>query len=208
MSKLMYIQIIIAAFIFTSCIPEDDNGEPDPDEVVTFADAGLEQCVRDELDKETEDIQYKDLGRILFFNCSGYEIESLEGIENIKNLREAQLGNNKIKDVTPLGKCTKLVELELDNNQIEDASPLSSLVNLTRLNMQGNEVNNLSFIPDLIALESLYVNNNPIASIPRFEKQIGLKELSLGQCGLSNIKNVEQFTELKGSCKKVVGKLS
>jgi Leucine-rich repeat (LRR) protein len=109
MKQILYLMILIlTTVLINSCSPEDENGEPDPDEVVTFADYKLKQCVRDELRTEETDLLYKDVSRIMFLDCTGYGIKSLDGIENLPILKGAELGNNKIKDVTPLGKCVKL----------------------------------------------------------------------------------------------------
>ncbi|HRQ71345.1 MAG TPA: hypothetical protein PLW78_13700, partial [bacterium] len=126
---------------------DTDNGEKtdDPEEIVVFPDPGLEKCVRDEIHQDSGDLLYKDVSMQLFLDCVGKGVENLDGIEKMVSLKYVELGNNKIKDVTPLGKCVNLRDLELDNNEIEDASPLKDLVNLTRLNISNNSISDISY---------------------------------------------------------------
>ena len=191
MKQIPYLMILILSTVFiNSCVPEDDDGEPDPDDVVTFVDYKLEQCVRDRIQKPEGEIYYEDVSGLPWLLCTGYGIEKLDGIENLKNLRETEFGNNNIKDVTPLGKCVKLEELNLSKNEIEDASPLGSLVNLEKLIIQGNNINNLEFINNMIILKTFYIDNNPVDIIPRFRNTLELTEISFGKCNLENINNM------------------
>ncbi len=200
MKKLFLLLILLFGMI--SCIPEDVNevnGEDtkDPDEIVVFPDPGLEQCVRDELQKKDGYLTHGDLRRIGSMNCSGRSISDLSGIENIPNLWKVFLSGNKIKDVTPLGKCVKLRELEISHNEIEDATPLENLVNLEKLIIQGNQITNIEFIRNMTVIERLYVDNNPIKLIPKFEKQLQLKSISFGQCKLQDVVNIGQFSQVE-----------
>ncbi len=50
MKQIRYLMtLILTIVLINSCVPGDDDGEPDPDDVVTFADYNLERCVRDEM---------------------------------------------------------------------------------------------------------------------------------------------------------------
>ncbi|HNW16739.1 MAG TPA: leucine-rich repeat domain-containing protein, partial [bacterium] len=99
---------------------DTDNGEKtdDPEEIVVFPDPGLEKCVRDEIHQDSGDLLYKDVSMQLFLDCVGKGVENLDGIEKMVSLKYVELGNNKIKDLTPLSKCLNLRELDLYNNEI------------------------------------------------------------------------------------------
>ena len=53
-------------------------------------------------------------------------------------LRELDLDDNDISDITPLSGLTKLKEVDLDGNNISDASPLVGLTSLTYVNLEDN----------------------------------------------------------------------
>ncbi len=197
MKQILYLMILIlCTVLINSCVPEDENGEPDPDEVVTFADYNLERCVRDELRTEEIDLLYKDVSRIMFLDCTGYGIKSLDGIENITNLREAELGNNKIKDVTPLGKCVNLRELNLSKNEIEDASPLGSLVNLTSLNIVSNSISDISYVSNLSELIKFHTSDNPLSNILPVKNLTNLTGLDFYKNEIESISDIEGLLNL------------
>jgi internalin A len=198
MKQILYLMILIlTTVLINSCSPEDENGEPDPDDVVTFADYNLERCVRDELRTEETDLLYKDVSRIMFLDCTGYGIESLSGMENLPILKGAELGNNKIKDVTPLGKCVKLRDLELDNNEIKDASPLKDLVNLTRLNIYDNSISDISYVKDMVNLNSLYTGGNPISDISPIANLTNLVSFSCADSKISELPELSNLQKLE-----------
>ncbi len=198
MKKILVLLMICGMFLVGSCSPEDENGEPDPDEVVTFTDYKLKQCVRDELRTEETDLLYKDVSRIMFLDCTGYGIESLSGMENLPILKGAELGNNKIKDVTPLGKCVNLRELELFENEIEDASPLGNLVNLTRLNISNNSISDINYVVNLLSLNTFYTGGNPISNISAVSDLTNLTGLSFSFAKVKDISPVKNLINLTG----------
>ena len=195
MKQILYLMtLMISVVLISSCVPEDEDGEPDPDDVVTFADYNLERCVRDEMSEGSsgEVLYYKDVFWLSWLRCAGYGIEKLDGIENMKNLREAEFGNNKIKDVTLLGKCVKLEELNLSKNEIEDASPLGSLVNLTSLNIVSNAISDISYVSNLSELIKFHTSDNPVPNISAVSDLTNLT-------GLDFYKNeIESISDIKG----------
>lgn len=80
---------------------------------------------------------------IVYLDASFLNIESLEGIEALKNLEYLTLSSNMIQDLTPLSSLSSLKLVDIQNNRVEDLTPLN----------------------DLYALEVLFIRNNPVASI-------------------------------------------
>jgi internalin A len=55
-------------------------------------------------------------------------------------LTSLYLNSNKIIDIKPLAKLSKLTSLYLDRNQITDIEPLAQLRNLTQLYLNRNQL--------------------------------------------------------------------
>src|SRR5699024_9042947 len=69
---------------------------------INFEDPGLEQAVRDAIEKEEGTIKPEDVELIQVLDATGYGIESLEGIEALPEIRELNLEDNFVKSVSPL----------------------------------------------------------------------------------------------------------
>lgn len=78
----------------------------------------------------------------------------------LKDLRILILADNKITDISPIGKLKKLHYLELFINPVSDISPLQNNKELVDLNLANlNKVTDISPILDLPKIERLWVNN-------------------------------------------------
>lgn len=78
----------------------------------------------------------------------------------LPDLRILILADNKITDITPIGKLKDLHYLELFINPISDISPLSNNKKLVDLNLANlNKVTDITPILDLPLIERLWVNN-------------------------------------------------
>ena len=78
--------------------------------------------------------QVKTLKKI---DLSGFNLSSIEALQDFKLLKELDLSNNYIKDTSSLKNMKKLRNLNLSNNCIDDASAISHL-RLNFLNLNDN----------------------------------------------------------------------
>lgn len=121
--------------------------------------------------------------------CSGKNIQSLDGIEQISNLRVISLNQNQIQNTEPLSKLSRLVSLDISannlkslvgidelselywlnasNNQLADAEVLQDLKKLKRLYIRNNQLQSLAFVSNLASLENLDAENNNRSSFPK-----------------------------------------
>jgi len=90
------------------------------------------------------------------------ELESLEGIEACRYVREVDLSNNNLTDLTELGSLRQVERLYLANNQIGMIDVLSNLVVLKVLDISFNDVDDLSPLFELRHLNYLNVMGNRI----------------------------------------------
>ncbi len=98
-----------------------------------FADPGLQGCVN--LALQLPDATLEAL-RVL--SCTGWEIESLEGIELLRALQFLDLSNNRVSSIAPLSSLPRLSSVSLTNNRVRDIAPLSGIETLTSATLVGN----------------------------------------------------------------------
>ena len=125
-------------------------------------------------------------------------IFSLKGLEYAVNLKNLNLSNNFIEDITLLEKLVELEDLNLTNNKIKDPKSLAKLTKLRQLVLRKNLMNNLDFLNDL-KVESLDISMNSVLKdyIPNNLKLENLKSLNLSGIGLDNISFLKNAGKLE-----------
>ena len=125
-------------------------------------------------------------------------IFSLKGLEYAVNLKNLNLSNNFIEDITPLEKLVELEDLNLTNNKIKDPKSLAKLTKLRQLVLRKNLMNNLDFLNDL-KVESLDISMNSVLKdyIPNNLKLENLRSLNLSGIGLDNISFLKSAGKLE-----------
>ncbi|MEA1993224.1 MAG: leucine-rich repeat domain-containing protein [Euryarchaeota archaeon] len=165
---------------------------------VVFYDENLESAIRAELKKaEGEKIYREALAKMRELDLSNRGIESIEGLENCKNLYNLNLSNNNIKSITPLSTLKSLRVLDLSGNEITDISPLSPLTNLEFLYLGGNGISNIEPLSTLKNLRGLYLVYNTIGSIRPLSELTKLTELDLAKNKVTDILPLMKLTELR-----------
>ncbi|CAL6008962.1 leucine-rich_repeat domain-containing protein [Hexamita inflata] len=76
------------------------------------------------------------------------QLKYLNGIEQMTQLEDLDLGRNNISDISPLKNLKNLYILRLDQNNISDISPLQELKNLTNLVLIFNNIIDFSALDD------------------------------------------------------------
>ena len=130
----------------------DADADSTQSAAIEFADANLERCVREALDRPQGPLTAADLAALTELDASDKNIESLAGLEHATVLQELALRRNAITDVSPLASLTNLQSLWLWGNDIEDVSPLASLTNLRKLSLWGNAITDVSPLASLTNL--------------------------------------------------------
>lgn len=156
---------------------------------------------------------------LIEIDLSNNNIENIELFKNLKNeYMRIYLGNNKIKDVSPLSNfykidisgnpietgLDKLINVtslsigscELSDSQIEQ---ITKLPLLNELSLQNDNIKNVSFFENLSSIESLNLSENK--EIANINKLIHVKNLILQDCNLDNsivneLKNLNTLNSL------------
>ncbi|MDO8341671.1 MAG: M66 family metalloprotease [Cellvibrio sp.] len=192
---------------------------------VYFADAALEQKVRDSLGvTHGEPLKQTELDQLQELKASFSNIEHLEGLEKARNLRTAMLDFNKITNISPLAGLSlrnlalssnpiktsqmaflagmPLEGLFMDETKIDDISILATKPQLNNLSFRYTQVRDLSPLTGLSQLEILsadrtsVVDLSPTLSLPK------LYALSAGGClktqGFSRALQIKEQLEQRG----------
>ena len=163
---------------------------------VEFADAGLEEAVREALDRPEGPVRRRELRGIKVLEAGGLGIKNLEGIEHLVNLRVLNLVDNRVENVAPLARLKSLEELSLRNNGIIDISTLglealAGLPGLKTLSLRHNVVrfddapqvrlSDISILEAFTDLEHLILRDNHIEDIKPLSGLTNLETLDISQ---------------------------
>ena len=156
---------LLVALGSSGCDDSGGYGSWSCDGALRFADARLEQTVRDALGKPTGDLLPEDVAGLTYLEASSGQIGDLRGIQCLTALTELYLGDNQLTDIQPLAPLTALVELVLEVNAIADIGPLEALSDLNTLSLHSNQVGDLSPLvanPGLGDGDVVWLADNPI----------------------------------------------
>src|SRR6187402_1061655 len=87
---------------------------------IVFANANLEEAVRDKINKPTGDLTPADVAELTLLDASGVGVSDLAGIECLSALQGASFGmggaTSSFSNLAPLVYLTELTTLDLSNN--------------------------------------------------------------------------------------------
>ena len=112
---------------------------------------------------------------------SKYEITI--ATSDLNNIKELNLRNGQIKDISGIENFTALTSLDLSQNIISSVEPLKNLVNLKTLNLYDNVLSSLSGLENLTNLTTLKLGENneikkeEIANLSVLNNLVNLKTL-------------------------------
>jgi len=152
--------------------------------VLAFSDPVLEIAVKLELARIGTD----DLLQITDLKLRNLGISTLEGLEQLENLRTLDLRENPISDLTPISSLTKLRSLNLRETRVVDISPIKDLVQLEYLNLHSTNVKDVTVIANLTNLQTLIMRNVYIGDQIHFlDKLTRLIRLNIRNTGVRDL---------------------
>ena len=160
-----------------------------PPKIVSIPDPHVAAALRSTLDlDQNTPITQLLMQNIRELEVTNRQVKNLTGLEHATNLMRLSLWENQINDVTPLATLTRLQELHLQANQITDIKPFAELTELRQLHLWGNQIRDISAIAGLTKLESLWLEGNQIRDVSSLAGLINLQELQLGGNPIQNKK--------------------
>lgn len=142
---------------------------------------------------EVEDLTYADVKDYKELDLSGYELDSLKGLEYFTGLTKLNLSNNLLKNID-LSKNINLIELDASNNYLTNIT-LTGLTKLTKLNLDYNDFSSIDLSVNE-GITNLSINNNELTSLtlPTSNK---IQELNLSANDLLDVDFLSRLTELR-----------
>ena len=127
------------------------------------------------LDCSGQDKYFTDLREL---NLGSQKLVSLEPLRGMKNLRQLWFDNNKIASLDPLSQHTKLLSVDFKFNQIESLAPLAASTGLRTIDVTNNKVKSLLPLGNLTLLRWIGVEGNPVVldKCPTVTKSPGINE--------------------------------
>ena len=128
---------------------------------------------------------------------TGGRITSLIGLEGASQLRELNLWDNSVTDISPVSGLTSLRQLDLGRNGFTDLIQFDGMNSLRDLRLLDNGITNLTTLPALTELRALALSFNDLGNIARLTALTGLEDLSLVGTSITDITPLAGLTELR-----------
>ncbi|VDM64247.1 unnamed protein product [Angiostrongylus costaricensis] len=125
------------------------------------------------------------------------QIEAIESLETLDNLRRLDLSFNRIREISGLSTLAKLTRIYLVHNKITEIKGLDSLLELELLELGDNRITSIKNISHLAKLRELYIGKNKITRIEGLESLKDLRLLSIPANRLTKLENLEALTNLE-----------
>lgn len=132
---------LLSSLVITGCknysVSVNDNLVYVPPSIFkdySIADQSLFECVQQTI-YDAKITRAEDLIKL---NCSNAGIQSVQGLEKFFALKELNLAENKIAELTTIGMLGRLEIVKLNDNQIKNPAPLLHLLHLKHLDLQQN----------------------------------------------------------------------
>lgn len=163
-------------------ITQDVIIESELDGVSIVPDKNLEKAIKRALGLGEEiPLTEKYMERLEYLYVPQLDIGSIEGLQYAKNLRQLEIHDNKVKDLTPIKGLNKLEELTASRNDIEDILPLANLNNLKRITIDENLIEDITPLSNLNQLTYLSMWSNKAKSLEPLLELVNLKNLYIGE---------------------------
>ena len=177
--------------------------EPDrlPGAFVHIPDPNLRAAIAEVLGKSPNaPITVEEMERLTEVNVRNNRgIQDLTGLQFATNLRQLNLRDNQISDLSPIAGLIELTRLDLSGNSISDLSPVKGLKNLTFLRLWGDRqlLSDLSPVAGLINLQYFRVTFNSVSDLSPVAGLINLRYLGVTDGNVSDLSPVAGLINLE-----------
>ncbi|WP_323816310.1 leucine-rich repeat domain-containing protein [Cellvibrio sp. NN19] len=114
-----------------------------------LADSLLHDCV----EQTIYDLHITSAEELTRLNCSNAGIKSLTGLDKFFALKELNLAENQLTDISTIGQLGRLEKLILSKNQIKNPAPLLNLLHIKQLYLDNN--------PQMTCNDLIQLQKNP-----------------------------------------------
>ena len=134
-------------------------------QVVNISEPVLEQAIRSELNKPTDDITRNDLSSLTSLNLRDSQLASIKLPDGLISLESLNLSFNQLTSFTLPEDLINLDSLFLGGNQLTSFTFLKGLDSLFVLSLYSNQLTSLTLPDGLRSLLILDLRDNPIATL-------------------------------------------
>ncbi|MCB1052513.1 MAG: hypothetical protein KDC71_18070 [Acidobacteria bacterium] len=183
---------------------------------IEIPDVFFKACLVSSYDQNGDgEISMAEAAAIEEIHCTARDIQTLEGIQNMTQVKVLDVDQNALQTVQQIQGLTQLEVLELGENQIESLPDLANHTQLTYLYCSTNRLTQLPNLPTSLktllgsgngltslpalpsGLEALRVSYNNLVQPPDLSQMPNLKSLSLGFNPLSGLPNLTGLIQLE-----------
>jgi hypothetical protein len=165
--------------------------------IINFPDTKLEAAIRLQINKPSGSIYNTDVNTLSGLTLSLLDISDITGLEYFSALTKTAINyNSRLFDVTPLANLTNLKDLNLGVNRVSNLTPLRNLTNLTQLNIIINGISDISALSNLTNLTILMAQGNDIVDITPLANLTKMTNLTLWENDIVNISALANLTNL------------
>lgn len=123
----------------------------------------------------------------LTLNAKELTDEDIADLRYMINLRELQIYENNITDLSPLTGLTELTSLSVFKNNVSDLTPLKGLVNLQTLYLRSNDISDITPLAGLTDITNLDLSDNHISDISALSGMKSMRLLKLNDNEIEDI---------------------
>ena len=134
------------------------------------------------------------LKKLHLINKSDNKFIDFKPLAKLTSLENLTLSYTEIDDIEPLSGLNNIRELNLTRTRISDFNPLIKFKNLESLCVSDTQFNDLKLIENLTNLQELSLGRSKVTDLKPIKKLKNLQVLSLSQ---NQVHELEQLTELK-----------
>ena len=120
----------------------------------------------------------------------------LNGIENLQNLRTLNLSVNKVSNLTPVSKITSLERLFAAKNSFTTLPDFSAMTNLVEIDLSRNPQTDISMLASASGLVKLKMSNTRLSDLNTVSELTALTTLDLDRNGLAEIASLSTLAAL------------
>jgi Leucine-rich repeat (LRR) protein len=124
------------------------------------------------------------------------EIQNLEPISKLSNLRTLDISNTQITNIYPIRNLTRLHSLNCSNSPISSVDPLVYSMELAILNLSNTPISSIESLRNLNKLVILDVSNTQIENISALKELKSLKDLKIRNIRFENLDDIQPLTNL------------
>ena len=172
--------------------------ERSPGTVVHIPDPNLRAAIAEALGKNPNaPITAEEMERLKELDVPDRGIQDLTGLQFATNLSRLYLKDNQISHLSPLAGLINLRYLSLRGNPVSDLSPLRGLTNLTRLYFEYTQVSDISPLRGLVNLNHLSFHHTLVSDPSPLAGLINLKGLDFNITNISDVSVVAGLVNLE-----------